>query len=141
SPWSSRYRSTGWHCATGASVSSTVTRAVQKLLLPCPSLTKSVSAKLPMSAQVNADCEPWKRSRLSWSVLPPSRSAAVMDAVPDASKYTVTSLQTGMGGALSITSTRAWQVALLPAASVTVSSTVYVPGKSKPSGNTLSETA
>jgi len=61
------------------------------------------------------------------SVLPPSTSLAWMLALPMLSSWTVMELQSAVGAILSCTVTVAVQLELLPAWSVTVSVTVFVP--------------
>src|SRR4030043_509537 len=61
------------------------------------------------------------------SVLPPSTSAATIDALPVASRYTSISWHTATGEIVSITVTVAVHWSVLPLLSVTVRATVFPP--------------
>src|SRR4030043_369472 len=126
-PVASRYTSISWHTATGEIVSITVTVAVHWSVLPLLSVTVNVTVFPPTLAHVN---ELMSMARLSIphaSVLPPSTSAATIDALPVASRYASMSWHTATGEIVSITVTVAvhWSVLLL--LSVTVKVTVFAP--------------
>jgi phage tail protein X len=116
-----------WQTADGANESSTVTTAVQLLLFPAASVTVSVTLLAPILEQLKLVCETVIEAIEQLSVLPPSTSEAVMDALPEASKATVMFWQTADGANESSTVTTAVQLLLFPAASVTVSVTLLAP--------------
>src|SRR4030043_509042 len=126
-PVASRYTSISWHTATGEIVSITVTVAVHWSVLPLLSVTVRVTVFAPTLAHVN---ELMSMARLSIphaSVLPPSTSAATIEALPVASRYTSISWHTATGEIVSITVTVAAHWSLLPLLSVTVRVTVFAP--------------
>ena len=116
-----------WHTATGGTLFSTVTIAVQVLEFPFTSVTVKVTVLVPTSAQVNILGDATKVSIPQASVLPPSISAPVMVAIPLTSNCTVISWQIAVGATLSSTVTVAVHVLELPFTSVTVKVTVFGP--------------
>jgi len=90
-----------WQIATGAVTSSTVTTALQVVVLLPTSLTCSVTVLGPTLAQVNAFGVTVKLAIPQLSELPLSTSAPVMDTLPVASNCTVMSWQTATGGTMS----------------------------------------
>ena len=72
-------------------LSSTVTVAVQVLLLPLGSVTVKVTVLVPRSAQVNEEVSKLSEATESLSLDPLSMSPATIVALPVASKATVKS--------------------------------------------------
>src|SRR5580658_10656490 len=116
-------------CATavGAILSSTVTVAVAVEALPLSSVTVSVTVLAPRLEQVNAVLLRLNDAIVQLSVEPLFTAAAVVEALPVASKYIVTFCATAVGAILSSTVTVAVAVEALPLSSVTVSVTVLAP--------------
>src|SRR5688500_8959496 len=116
-----------WQIAVGATLSSTVTVAVQVEVFPLTSVTVKVTVFGPTLAQVKLVIS---KARL-WiphaSLLPLSICAAVIVALPDASNCTVMFWQIAVGAILSSTVTVAVQVDVFPFTSVTVKVTVFGP--------------
>jgi len=90
-----------WQMATGGVTSSTVTTALQVVVLPPTSLTCRVTVLGPTLAQVNAFGVTVKLAIPQLSELPLSTSAPVIDTLPVASSCTVISWQTATGGTMS----------------------------------------
>ena len=118
---------TSWQVATGATLSSTVTVAVQVAVLLLLSVTVRVTVLAPTLAQVKSVGLAESVTGPSPSKLPLSMSAAVMEALPLASSWTVMSWQMAVGPFVSSTVMVAVQVLVLPLLSVTVSSVLVTP--------------
>ena len=109
------------HTAVGGLLSSTVTVAVQVLVLPFTSVTVSVSVLGPTSEQSKLV---WLKERLRMPQASPDplfTAAAVAEPLPLASSCTVRFWQRAVGATLSSTVIVASQVLKLPFTSVTVS--------------------
>ena len=104
-------------------LSTTVTTATQSSVLPPSSVTVKVTLLVPRSLQSKAVWLATMLTMVPLSVLPPSMFAATMLALPLASSWIVMFWHTATGGFTSVTVTVALQVLVLPAASVTVSTT------------------
>ena len=116
-----------WHTAIGATLSSTVTTAVQLEVLPLASVTVSTTLLAPTLEQSKLETSMVVEAIPQASLEPPSTSAAVMEALPLASNCTVMFWHTAVGAILSSTITVDVQLALLPFTSVTVRVTVFGP--------------
>jgi hypothetical protein len=116
-----------WQIATGATLSSTVTVAVQVLLLPLTSVTVKTSVFAPTSEQTKADWLKLKLAIPQASLLPLFTAAAVVLPLPVLSNWTVTFWQMATGATLSSTVIVVVQVLLLPFTSVTVKTSVFAP--------------
>src|SRR5678816_472589 len=102
----------------------TVTVAWQVAVLPCPSLTVSVTSTGPISEQLKVFGLTLTRLTVPQLSVPDAyTSAGTMLPAPLPSSVTVAGLHTGTGGVVSWTVTVAWQVAVLPCPSLTVSVT------------------
>ena len=110
-------------------MSSTVTVDSQVLTLPLISVTVKVTVFNPTSKQVQSSSAASISDVATpqASFLPPSISAAVIDALPVTSNSKVISTHNASGGILSTTVTVASQVLVLPFESVTVKVTICVP--------------
>jgi len=111
----------------GGILSTTVTVAWHEAELLAASFTVSVTVFGPLLAQVNVLGVTVREVIPQLSVLPPSTSEPVIDALPFASSATVASLQTAVGGVVSLTVKVVVQVAALFDASFTVMVMVVVP--------------
>ena len=127
--------------AVGAILSSTVTIAVQDEVLPVGSVAVRVTLLLPTSLQLKLVWLATRLLMLQLSELPPSMSATVIDALPEAYSWTVTLWQTTVGQVLSTTVTVAVQEEVLLLTSVTVRVTLLGPilEQLKEAGATLTE--
>jgi hypothetical protein len=120
---------------TGAIASSTVTVALQVALFPALSVTVSTTELAPRFEHVNVLGATDRLAIPQLSVLPPSTCAAVTEAWPAASTYTVALRQTATGGCTSLTVTVNEHVAVLPDVSSAVYVTVVTPtGNAVPDG-------
>ena len=126
-PPASNCRVRSWQEATGAMLSSTVTIAVQELVLLLSSVAVTTTVFCPTSAQSNALISSVVLARPQPSDGVPTIWAGVMLANPSLSSCTVMSWQSRLGAVLSSTVTVAVQVLVLPLLSSTVSVTVWVP--------------
>ena len=115
-----------WQRVMGPRLSSTVTVAVQELLLPEESATVKVTVLGPMSTQVKLV---WLKVlvKAQLSALPLSTALAEVLPLPEASSCTVSGWQTALGAMVSRTVTVALQVLVLPEPSDTVRVTLFVP--------------
>jgi hypothetical protein len=111
----------------GGILSTTVTVAWHEAELLAASFTVSVTVFGPLLAQVNVLGVTVREVIPQLSVLPPSTSEPVTDALPLASSATVAFLQTAVGGVVSLTVKVVVQVAALFDASFTVMVMVVVP--------------
>ena len=116
-----------WQIAVGAKVSSTSTSAVQEFVFPLVSVTVSVTIFRPILLQsklVISIVAPWIPQA---SVLPPSSIAAVIFATPEEFSATVMFWHIASGAIMSSTVTTATQLVMFPAASITLSVTLFGP--------------
>ena len=113
--------------ALGATVSSTVTRAVQVAELPAASAMVSTTLRRGTSAQVKSVWLAMMATTPQLSLLPLSRSSLLMLAKPLASSGTVMSWQMAEGASSSVTVTVKVQLAVKVEASVAVAVTVVTP--------------
>ena len=111
----------------GGVLSTIVTVAWQVAELLLASVTVNVTVFGPLFAQVNVLGVTVREAIPQLSVLPPSTSAPVIEALPLASSDLVMFLQTAVGGVVSFTVKVVVQVAALFAASFTVIVMVVVP--------------
>ena len=126
-PPASNCRVRSWQEATGAMLSSTVTIAVQVLVLPCSSSAVTTTVFEPTSAQSNALISSVVLARPQPSDGVPTIWAGVMLANPSLSSCTVMPWQSRLGAVLSSTVTVAVQVLVLPLLSSTVNVTSWEP--------------
>ena len=126
-PDASKNTVTDWQDIVGAVTSWTVTVAVAVEVFPLASTPVNVTVFVPRLAHVNVVTSKLNDTEEQLSVLPLSISAVVIDAFPDASKFTVTFCTTIIGAAASTTVTIEVHVEDNPFASVAVSVTVFVP--------------
>ena len=113
--------------ATGATLSSTVTVAVQVEVFPPTSVTVNVTVFAPILEQLKLFGETASEAIPQASEEPLSTSAAVIEPFPLLSNWTVTVWQVATGATLSSTVTVAVQVELLPSLSVTVKVAEFEP--------------
>ena len=125
-----------WQATTGAVTSSTVTMAVQLLLFPFTSVTVSTTMFSPTLLQSKVTISMEISATPQLSLLPPSTSAAVIEALPFASSGMVIFSHTAIGASTSVTVMVKLQLLTFPFTSVTVNSTVLTPtGNSLPLGS------
>jgi hypothetical protein len=125
-PEAFKYTVAGLQSTTGAMLSTTVTVVLQVAVLPEASVTVNTTVLAPLFVQSKLDLDALNE-KVQLSDEPLLISAVVIDAVPEAFKYTVAGLQSATGAMLSTTVTVVLQVAVLPEASVTVNITVLAP--------------
>src|SRR5690606_29622868 len=113
--------------ATGATLSSTVTTALQELIFPFSSVTVSTTLFAPTLLQSKVEISMERSAIPQASEDPPSTSAAVIVAFPAASSCTVMFWHTATGAMLSSTKILEVQDELFPFTSVTVKVTVFGP--------------
>ncbi len=118
--------------ATGGVWSSTVTVALQKLLLPFTSVRVSTTRFSPTSSQPNVVLLSSISSIPHASVDPALISFTVRLPTPVPDSTTVASWQSAVGATLSSTVTSLLQLLLLPLTSVMVRVTVFVPRSAQP---------
>src|SRR5690606_3625608 len=116
-----------WQATTGAVTSSTVTIAVQLLVLPFTSVAVRVTLLSPTLLQSKMSMSIEMFATPHWSVLPPSTSAATIPALPNSSNCMVMFWQTATGASVSITVMVKLQVLTFPFTSVAVNSMVLTP--------------
>jgi len=116
-----------WQIATGLTLSTTVTVAVQVEEFPFTSVTVSVTVFAPTFEQLKVDGETLSEAIPQASELPLLIWAALMLAFPAEFRFTVIFWQSAIGGVTSFTITVALQVDVFPFTSVTVSVTVFAP--------------
>ena len=126
-PLLSNWTVTFWQTATGATLSSTVTVAVQVEALPPTSVTVSVTVFAPTLEQEKLFGETASEAIPQASDEPLSMSEAVIEPLPVLSNCTVTFWHTTAGATVSSIVTFAVQVETLPLLSVTVSVAVLDP--------------
>src|SRR6185503_14790264 len=102
-PVASRFTVMFWQTAVGATSSFTVTVAVQVELLPFTSVTVSVTVFGPTLAQVKVLGVTLRLAMPQASLLPLFTWAAVIVALPVASRFTVMFWQTAVGATSSFT--------------------------------------
>ena len=100
-PLVSKMTVTFWQVATGATLSFTVTTAVQVAVLPAPSVTVSVTLLVPTFAQVNKLGEASSDEIPQLSVLPLLIAEPVMPALPLGFRFTLMFWQVATGGVMS----------------------------------------
>jgi hypothetical protein len=126
-PDASKATVTFWQIAVGGIISLTVTIPAQVAVFPFTSVTVSVTVFAPTLEQLKVEGETESDKIPQASELPLFTCAAVMLAVPDELRFTVTFWQTAVGGVISLTVTVAVQVDVFPLLSVTVRVTVFAP--------------
>ena len=126
-PCASNETVNGWHTATGAILSSTVTIDVHVDTFPLISVTVNVTVFGPTFEQSNVVTSIAIKSIPQASLEPLSICVAVIVADPSASNWTVNGWHKAIGASLSTTVTSNKHVLELPWISVTNTSTVVVP--------------